>query len=79
MDPNGTVKVRYKQAALKWDRDRRVKQREYHVGDNVMARNYRDGPKWMAGVVVECKGSIIICSTVEIGNAVAASHKSTQK
>ena len=23
-----------------------------------MARNYRDGPKWMVGVVVECKGPL---------------------
>ena len=28
------------------------------MGDNVMARNYRRGPKWLPGVVAEVKGPL---------------------
>ena len=36
--------------------DNHSAQREYNIGETVMARNYRDGPKRMEGVVVKHKG-----------------------
>lgn len=56
--PDTATTVRERQAAQKKEHDRRAKQKEYHVGDNVLARNYRNGPKWMTGVVVERKGPL---------------------
>ena len=39
--------------------DRRAKQRNFTVGDNVYARNYRDGPKWLPGVLCQMEGSVL--------------------
>ena len=57
-DSQVQTRVSEKQGSQKLDHDRRSVQREYRVGETIMARNYRDGPKWMEGVVVERKGPL---------------------
>ena len=57
-DSRVQTRVSEKQGSQKLDHDRRSVQREYRVGETIMARNYRDGPKWMEGVVVERKGPL---------------------
>ena len=51
-------RVSEKQGSQKLDHDRHSTPREYRIGETVMARNYRDGPKWMEGVVMERKGPL---------------------
>ena len=57
-DSQVQTRVSEKQGSQKLDHDRRSTQREYRVGETVMARNYRDGPRWMEGIVVERKGPL---------------------
>ena len=33
--------------------DTKVKENKYLIDENVMAKNYRNGPKWLPGVIVE--------------------------
>ena len=42
-----------KQAMQKMAHDKRAKAQELTVGQEIMARHYRDGDKWMPGIVVE--------------------------
>ena len=56
--PDNATKVGEKQATQKLDHDSHAKLREYKICDNVMARNYRSGPKWEPAVVVERNGSL---------------------
>ena len=56
--PDNATKVGEKQATQKLDHDSHAKLREYKIGDNVMARNYRSGPKWESAVVVKRKGPL---------------------
>ncbi len=65
--PDTAIAVGEKQAAQKWAHDRRAKPREYSIGDSVLAKNYRNGPKWMAGVVVERKGPLSYVIQMEAG------------
>ena len=57
-DSQVQTRVSERQGSQKLNHDRCSVQREYHVGETVMARNYRDGPKWMEGVVVERKSPL---------------------
>ena len=57
-----------KQAAQKLSHDSYAKQREYKIGDNVMARNYGSGPKWESAIVVERKGPLSY--TVQLNSGV---------
>ena len=56
--PDSSVKVAEKQAEQKQQHDSHSAQRSYKMGDTVMARNYRKGPKWLPGVVAEVKGPV---------------------
>ena len=58
MKPDGERQVAAKQAMQKMAHDKKAKARELTVGQEVMARNYRDGDKWLPGVVVERKGPL---------------------
>ena len=57
-DNQAQTRLSEKQGSQKLDHDRRSTQREYRVGETVIARKYRDGPKWMEGIVVERKGPL---------------------
>ena len=66
--PDNATKVGEKQAAQKLGHDSHAKQREYKIGDNVMARNYGSGPKWESAIVVERKGPLSY--TVQLNSGV---------
>ena len=58
MRPESETPVVEKQALQKKDHDRRSKLRTLQVGDSVMAKSYIEGPQWMPGLVVDCKGPL---------------------
>ena len=37
----------------KANHDKKAKETKYVIGQNVMAKNFRNGPKWLPGVIVE--------------------------
>ena len=49
--------VERRQAQQKTNHDRRARSIELHVGQQVMARNLRQGVPWVAGVIIERLGS----------------------
>ena len=55
------------QAAQKSAHDRRAKEREFHVGQEVMVKNLRPGPKYVPGVVVERQGPLSYLVSVQNG------------
>ena len=65
--PESETNVIDKQACQKKDHDRHSKLRTLNVGDTVVARNYRPGPKWLPAVVVECKGPLSYVVQLESG------------
>ena len=65
--PDTTVRVGERQLSQKCDHDHRAKEREHLVGDNVMARNYGNGPKWMSSVVIEWRGPLPYTVQLESG------------
>ena len=67
MRPESETRVVEKQALQKKDHDRRSKLRTLQVGDSVMAKNYREGPHWMPGLVVDCKGPLSYVVQLESG------------
>ena len=67
MKPNGEKQVAEKQASQKRAHDKKAKGRELTAGQEVMARNYRDGDKWMPGTVIERKGPLSYIIQMETG------------
>ena len=65
--PDSTVRVDERQLSQKRDHNRCAKEREYSVGDNVMVRNYGNGPRWMSSVVIEQKGPLSYTLQLESG------------
>ena len=59
--------VERRQAQQKTDHDRRARSRELHVGQQVMARNLRQGVPWVAGVIVERLGPLTYLVQVDTG------------
>lgn len=51
LKPSQERQVKNKQAQQKAQHDSHAKAREFAVGQNVMARNFRPAPKWIPGVV----------------------------
>ena len=51
--------VRQEQDRQKKAHDAHASPRSFVVGDYVYARNYRDGPRWLPGRVVETEGSVL--------------------
>ena len=50
--------VSQKQARQKMQHDHRAKFRELQIGQNMMARHFRPGPKYIYGEIVEKKGPL---------------------
>ena len=67
MRPESERSVMDKQASQKKDHDRRSKLHTLQVGDSVMAKNYREGPQWMPGLVVEHKGPLTYIIPLDSG------------
>ena len=53
LKPNCDDQVAYRQAQQKQHHDHHAKAREFSIGQEVMARNFRAGNKWVPGVIVE--------------------------
>ena len=66
-DTHVQTRVSEKQGSQKLNHDRHAVHREYRIGETVMARNYRDGPKWIEGVVIERKGPLSYVVQVDHG------------
>ena len=56
-----------KQGLQKLTHDRQAKALELNIGQEVMARRYRDRDKWIPGVVVEHKGVLLYTFQIETG------------
>ena len=56
--PDYSSQVLTKQAQQKVHHDRRAQEREFFVGQPVMARNMRPGPDWVPAVVIERLGPL---------------------
>ena len=65
MKPDNKRQVTAKQALQNMAHDRKAKLREFMVGQEVMARNYRDGDKWVPGMVIERKGPGPLSYTIQ--------------
>ena len=55
------------QAKQKNNHDHHCQSREYFVGQNVQAHNFREGPRWVAGVIVERLGPLTYLVQVNTG------------
>ena len=67
LKPNVDRSVCIEQAKQKSYHDRRCRVNEYSVGQRVQACNFRGGPHWVLGVVVERLGSLTYLVQVESG------------
>ena len=56
--PDYFSRVLAKQAQQKAQHNRRAQEREFFVGQSVMARNVRPGPDWVPAVVIERLGPL---------------------
>ena len=56
--PNRKSHVLMRQSQQKDAHDRRARDREWFIGQPVMARNLRPGPDWIAGIIVERLGPL---------------------
>jgi len=54
--PNVEGRVAEQQAKQKESHNACSRDRQFFVGQRVMARNLRPGPKWIPGTVIECNG-----------------------
>eukprot|EP00731_Ephydatia_muelleri_P019546 Em0012g371a len=63
--PNYSGTVCDKQALQKELHDRHARSREFGIGQKVMAKNFLQGPPWVAGVISECKGPLTYLVEVE--------------
>ena len=53
IQPNIESTVTKAQGMQKAQHDTKAKETRYMIGENVMAKNYWNGPKWVPGVIVE--------------------------
>ena len=58
LKPNQESRVMDKQSQQKSDHDKRSRHRQFFLGQSVMAKNLRPGPKWVPAVVVERLGPL---------------------
>ena len=57
--PNVESSVNTAQGMQKANHDKKAKETKYVIGQNVMAKNFRHGPKCLPGVIVEQLGTLI--------------------
>ena len=58
LKPNREAHVTEKQSQQKADHDQSARSRQFQVGQSVMAKNLRPGPKWVPGVIVQSLGPL---------------------
>jgi hypothetical protein len=67
LKPNLERQVCEKQAAQKLHHDKHVRQRDFVIGQQVMARNLRQGPAWVPGRITEQLGPVTFVVSVNNG------------
>ena len=72
MRPSVDDKVNIQQERQKRYHDSRAQDREIEAGQEVMARNFRDGPKWVKGKVVKKIGAVMF--EVRVGDGIWRRH-----
>ena len=65
--PNIESTVSKAQGMQKAHHDTKVKEIRYLIGEKVMAKNYRNGPKWLPGVIVEQLGTLTFLVQIDNG------------
>ena len=65
IQPNYSGKVCDKQAIKKEFHDWHARSRKFEIGQKVIAKNFLQGPPWVAGVIFECKGPLTYLVEVE--------------
>ena len=58
LKPDIESRVTEKQSQQKATHDQHAKSRQFHVGQSVMVKNLRPGPKWVPGVIVQSLGPL---------------------
>ena len=67
IQPNIESTVTKAQGMQKAQHDTKAKETRYMIGENVMAKNYRNGPKWVPGVIVEQLGTLTFLVQLDNG------------
>ena len=55
------------QGMQKANHDKKAKETKYVIGHNVIAKNFRNGPKWLPGVIVEQLGTLTFLVQLDNG------------
>ena len=55
------------QGMQKANHDKKTKETQYLIGQNVMAKNFRNGPRWLPGVIVEQLGTLTFLVQLDNG------------
>ena len=67
-----SIRVLSRQADQKRLHDAHSKSREFEVGQSVLVRNLREGPKWLPGTIVEKTGPVSY--RVEVSDQIWCRH-----
>ena len=68
--PDVSSKVRLHQERQKLSHDQKVRSRHFDKGDEVLAKNFGRGEKWLKGRVVQCRGPLSYRVFLEDGRSV---------
>ena len=68
--PDVSSKVRLHQERQKLSHDQKVRSRRFDKGDEVLAKNFGRGEKWLKGRVVQCRGPLSYRVFLEDGRSV---------
>ena len=66
--PDVGSRVRTNQGKQKDYHDRHCRVRSFTVGQHVWTRNFREGPQWLEGVIVDCLGPVSYMVRVKTGD-----------
>ena len=58
LQPSLRNRVFSRQAEMKRQHDAHSRDREFDIGETVLARNLREGPKWLTGTIIERTGPV---------------------
>ena len=67
LKPDIDKRVCEKQSQQKMDHDKRVKVRNFNIGERVMVKNFRPGPNWVPGTITKQDGPVSFTVCVENG------------
>lgn len=70
LHPSTSQVVQRSQDRQKMAHDRRAKPKHFTAGDAVYVRNYRQGPLWLSGVVVDQEGAVLFRVRLADGSVV---------